>query len=240
VDVTSFACSRNENRAAIPIGTPIANVQAYVLDSHLELSPVGVVGELYIGGVGVGRGYHRRPELTAERFIPDPFSSQPGARMYKTGDLVRYLPDRSIEFLGRNDHPVKVRGFRIELGEIEAALARHPSVSQAVVIARRTSGRIRRPDNYRVELQQKEAEVSEFRGFLKAQAAREADATDAGDSASVRLAAYVVCAEAPQPAIQELRQFLTESLPAYMVPADFVFLPSLPLSLNGKLDRPAL
>lgn len=239
VDVTSFACSRNENRASIPIGTPIANVQTYVLDSHLELSPVGVVGELYIGGVGVGRGYHRRPGLTAERFVPDPFSSGPGATMYKTGDLVRYLPDRNIEFLGRNDHQVKVRGFRIELGEIESALARHPSVSQAVVVARRTSGRARRPDNYRVALQHKEAGVSEFRGFLKTQAASDANVSGAEDS-NVRLAAYIVCANALQPAVKELRQFLKESLPVYMVPADFVFLPSLPLSPNGKLDRQAL
>jgi amino acid adenylation domain-containing protein len=237
VDVTSFACSRHERRPSIPIGTHIANVQTYVLDLHFELSPIGVVGELYIGGVGVGRGYHRRPGLTAERFLPDPFSSEPGARMYKTGDLVRYLPDENIEFLGRNDHQVKIRGFRIELGEIEAALARHPSVSQAVVVARQISVSARRPANYRVSLERREVVASEFRGFLKAEAAEEMDQRD---SSSVRVAAYLVCAEHPVPSVHELRRFLKDSLPDYMIPADFVFLPSLPLSPNGKLDRQAL
>jgi amino acid adenylation domain-containing protein len=236
VDVTSFACARDENRPSIPIGTPIANIQTYVLDPHLELSPVGVVGELYIGGMGVGRGYHRRPELTGEKFLPDPFSSQPGARMYKTGDLVRYLSDRNIEFLGRNDHQVKVRGFRIELGEIEAALARHPLVSQAIVVARQVSLPARRPANYRVSRERQEP-VSEFRGFLKPEAEMQ---RDRGGSSGVRLAAYIASAEGTIPGVPELRRFLRETLPDYMVPADFVFLSALPLSPNGKLDRQAL
>ena len=123
---------------AVPIGPPIANTQFYVLDARLQPVPIGVVGELYIGGYGVARGYLRQPELTAERFIPNPFSDEPGSRLYKTGDLVRLLADKmaNIEFLGRRDHQVKIRGYRVELGEVEAALVRHPSVAQAAVIAR--------------------------------------------------------------------------------------------------------
>ena len=119
-----------------PIGGPIANFQLYVLDSHLLPVPIGVPGELFIAGVGLARGYLHRPELTAERFLPNPFATEPGARMYRTGDLVRWLPDGTIEFLGRIDHQVKVRGFRIELGEIEAVLRSHPQVDDAVVLAR--------------------------------------------------------------------------------------------------------
>jgi len=120
----------------VTIGRPIANAQIYILNSSLHPVPIGVPGELHIGGVGVARGYLNRPELTAEKFIPDPFSAVPGARIYKTGDLARYRTDGNIEFLGRADHQVKIRGFRIELGEIEAALAQHPAVREAVVLAR--------------------------------------------------------------------------------------------------------
>ncbi len=121
---------------AIVIGSPIANTQIHILDRHLQPTPIGVPGELHIGGIGLARGYHNRLELTAEKFIPDPFRSEPGARLYKTGDLARYLPNGAIEYLGRMDHQVKIRGFRIELGEIKSALAGLPGVREAVVVAR--------------------------------------------------------------------------------------------------------
>jgi amino acid adenylation domain-containing protein len=121
---------------SIPIGKPISNTTTYLLDEHGQPVPGGVVGELYIGGDGVARGYLNRPEMTAEKFIPDPFSAVPGARLYKTGDLVRYRPDDNIEFVGREDHQIKLRGFRIELGEIEAALGGHPAVRQALAMVR--------------------------------------------------------------------------------------------------------
>jgi thioesterase domain-containing protein/acyl carrier protein len=120
---------------SIPIGRPISNTRIYLLDRYGQPVPLGTVGELYIGGAGVARGYLNRPELTAERFVRDPFAFEPDARMYKTGDLARYLPDGNLEFLGRNDHQVKIRGFRIELGEIETCLAQHTQVRDAVVLA---------------------------------------------------------------------------------------------------------
>ncbi|WP_257236847.1 phosphopantetheine-binding protein [Nostoc sp. 'Peltigera malacea cyanobiont' DB3992] len=118
------------------IGRPLANTQVYILDSHLQPVPIGVVGELYIGGAGLARDYLHRPDLTSEKFIFNPFSNQLDARLYKTGDLARYLSDGNIEFLGRRDHQVKIRGFRIELLEIEAVLAQHPMVQETIVLVR--------------------------------------------------------------------------------------------------------
>ncbi|WP_284343949.1 AMP-binding enzyme, partial [Dyella mobilis] len=122
--------------AVSPIGERIPDLRLYLLDAQGQPVPLGTVGELYVGGAGVARGYLNRPELTAERFLPDPFSPHPDARMYRSGDLARYLPDGNLVFLGRNDHQVKIRGFRIELGEIEARLAEYDAIRDAVVIAR--------------------------------------------------------------------------------------------------------
>lgn len=133
IDVTSFKCKLGGN--SVPIGRPIANTQIYLLDALMQPVPIGTTGEIYIGGVGVARGYLNQPELTARKFIQDPFSDSPGARLYRTGDLGRYRPDGNLEYIGRIDNQVKLRGFRIELGEIEAALAQHSTVMQAVVIA---------------------------------------------------------------------------------------------------------
>ncbi|HKG96495.1 MAG TPA: amino acid adenylation domain-containing protein, partial [Pyrinomonadaceae bacterium] len=127
----------------VPIGHPIANTQIYILDKHRKLCPTGVAGELYIGGAGVAAGYLNDPEQTAARFVPDLFSTNPGARLYRTGDLARYLPDGNVEFLGRGDLQVKVRGYRIELGEIESALIEHPLIRQAIAVLRHDGGRER-------------------------------------------------------------------------------------------------
>ena len=180
------------------IGRPIANTQIYILDRHLQPVPIGVPGELHIGGAGLARGYLNRSELTAEKFILNPFSDEPGNRLYKTGDLVCYLPDGNIEYLGRIDNQVKIRGFRIELGEIEAVLAQDPAVRETVVIAREDH---------------------------------------LGDK---RLVAYVIPHSDRVPAASELRSFLKEKLPDYMVPSAFVTLDAIPLTPNGKVDRRAL
>ncbi|HRQ25328.1 MAG TPA: amino acid adenylation domain-containing protein, partial [Anaerolineales bacterium] len=141
VDVSHWTCHPGESRHSIPLGRPVANTRLYVLDEHLQPTPIGIPGELHIAGIQVGRGYLNRPELTAEKYVKDPFH---GGRMYKTGDLCRIMPDGNIEFLGRLDFQVKIRGFRIELGEIESVLAKHLLVRQAVVAARKeTNGQHR-------------------------------------------------------------------------------------------------
>jgi amino acid adenylation domain-containing protein len=180
----------------VPIGKPFANSQLYILDANLQLVPIGVIGELYIGGKGLARGYHRRPDLTAQKFIPHIFSQQSSTRLYKTGDLVRYLPDGNIEFFGRIDNQVKIRGFRIELGEIEAVLTQHPAVNETVVVVREDI-----PGNK-------------------------------------RLVAYIV-AHGFLPTA-DIRNFLKDKLPDYMIPSAFVQLDILPLTHNGKINRQAL
>jgi len=134
VDVTSWECRREDKSNIVPIGRPVANTQIYILDRFMCPVPVGIPGELHIGGVQVARGYLNRPVLTTERFVSDPFSDDPHARLYKTGDLARYRPDGNIEYLGRLDHQVKLQGFRIELGEIESLLSRHPAIRSTVVV----------------------------------------------------------------------------------------------------------
>ncbi|MCA0456388.1 MAG: amino acid adenylation domain-containing protein [Chloroflexi bacterium] len=151
----------------VPIGKPIANTSMYILDAHMQPVPVGIAGELFIGGAGVVRGYWNRPELTAERFILDPFSIQSGARMYKTGDLARYLPDGNIEFLGRNDFQVKIRGHRIELGEIETLLDHHLAVQKAVVIAREDVPGDKQLVAYLILNNGQQAEAADFRNHLR-------------------------------------------------------------------------
>ncbi|MBZ0165158.1 MAG: amino acid adenylation domain-containing protein, partial [Candidatus Omnitrophica bacterium] len=140
IDVTYWACQPDDHRHTVPIGRPVANTQIYILDKDLHPVPVGVPGELHIGGIQLARGYHRREDLTQEKFIPDPFGREEHARLYKTGDLACFMPDGNVEYLGRMDHQVKIRGFRIELGEIETALLRYPGVKECVVIARKDAG----------------------------------------------------------------------------------------------------
>src|SRR6185369_2180717 len=150
-----------------PLGRPISNMQIYLLDQHLRPVPIGITGEIHAGGIGLARGYLNQPGLTAERFVPDPFSRIPGARLYQTGDLARFLGDGEIEFVGRMDQQVKVRGFRIELGEIETVLGRHPGVREAVVVARADASVGKRLIAYVAAREESPPKASEMRDYLK-------------------------------------------------------------------------
>jgi acyl carrier protein len=165
-DLDTFTGTQDGLRE-IPIGRPIMGTRAYVLDARLEPVPAGVPGELCLGGAGVARGYLGRPDLTADRFRPDPFTEAAGARLYRTGDLVRWLPSGHLEFLGRTDRQVKVRGFRVELGEIEAALAEHPAVREVAVLTREDQGGERRLVAYVAPYPDREVAAPELRAFLK-------------------------------------------------------------------------
>ena len=167
VDVTYWACPRHMEGEVVPIGKPIANMEVYILDEHLNPVPEGVMGEIYLGGVGLGRGYFGRVELTGERFIPNPFGKELGERMYRTGDLGRYLSDGNIEFIGRKDHQVKVRGYRIELGEVESVLGQHPAVQQSIVIAREDESGNKQMVGYVTLKEGRSVMINELREYLK-------------------------------------------------------------------------
>ena len=204
------------------LGHPIANTQFYVLDKNLQPLPIGVSGELHIGGDGVARGYFHKPELTAEKFIADPFSSEAASKLYRTGDLVRRLVDGSIEFLGRIDHQVKVRGYRIELGEIETALSEHPAVVTNVVAAREETPGTKRLVAYVVPTVGSNGhaeELGDVNSYWEKQWNTKLSTQNLG---------------------ADLRKYLAAKLPDYMVPAAFVMMDELPLTLNGKVDRKAL
>lgn len=198
ITVAATCAPRVSGESKPTIGRVLPYKRLYVIDANVQLVPSGTPGELCIGGLGVARGYLHLPALTAERFIPDPFSSEPGARLYRTGDLVRLLPNGEIDFLGRLDHQVKLRGYRIELGEIETMLLQHEAVRECLVTVHDESS---------------------------------------GDK---RLVAYLTIRHEPCPSASELRHFLRERLPDYMLPAVFVHLEAFPLNSNGKVDRAAL
>ncbi|MEG4026392.1 amino acid adenylation domain-containing protein [Microcoleus sp. S13C4] len=290
-----------EGMDVLPIGRPIDNAQIYILDRHKQPVPIGVSGELHIAGVGLAKGYLNRPELTQEKFIPNPFSNEPGSRLYKTGDLARYLPDGNIEFLGRIDNQVKIRGFRIELGEIEAVLAKHPNVRSVTVIDREDTPGNKRlvaylvsnliPERvpYHTECQLElngnaitihTQDISTGGVGLVGMPAIERGKSVRvhmqlpGESESRWLSGTVVWSRPPQAGIRfhltpseqaqieqsvdyqldtqdlwktlqrtvtrNLRDYLKQKLPDYMIPSAFVLMKALPLTPNGKIDRRAL
>ncbi len=220
VHVTAFPLSRataataNGVGSTSVIGNPLPDMQIYLLDTRMQPVPPGVRGEMYIGGAGLARGYIGHPGLTAERFVPHPFSATPGARLYRTGDLARLLPDGTFAYQGRIDQQVKIHGFRIEPGEIEAALLEHPHVRAAAVVVRETNA--------------EEDQAAPTRDL-----AREMERTRA-------LVAYIVPEAGGSPTSEILSAYLHERLPEYMVPAVYMLIDALPVTFNGKLDQRAL
>ena len=192
------ASSPNTEIPMIPIGRPISNTKTYVLDEYLSPPPIGIPGELFIAGDGLARGYVQKPDLTAQRFLPELFSLQGGTRQYRSGDRVRYRSDGNLEFIGRLDRQVKLRGYRIELGEIESTIHRHPAIQEVVVLCREDMPREK------------------------------------------QLVAYMVAAKGASPDDFLIRTYLSKHLPQYMLPSQLLFLESLPLTSNGKVDMQAL
>jgi non-ribosomal peptide synthetase component F/acyl carrier protein len=209
---STFALVKPEE-AVVSIGHPIANTQVYILDPDLKPVPIGVRGELYISGAGLARGYLNQPQLTSQKFISNPFSRDSNSRLYQTGDLARYLPNGEIEYLGRLDHQVKIRGFRIELGEIETVLSQHPQVRSSVAISR-------------VD----DANRQRLVAYIVPQLAADKENLEVTFTPSLPLSLSP----------SQLRSYLKQRLPEYMVPSALVMLDSLPLTANGKIDRRAL
>ncbi|MDP9128992.1 MAG: amino acid adenylation domain-containing protein, partial [Candidatus Binatota bacterium] len=209
-DASYYEYDGGASGKTMAIGRPISNTSVYLLDAQRQPVPVGVIGELYVGGDGLARGYWRRPGLTAKKFVANPFSADPGSRLFRTGDLARYRADGNLEYLGRADNQIKIAGQRVELGEIEAALRSHPEIQECVVVAR--------PD----DASECEIPNSKFQN----------------PKSSSLLVGYFVSSEPPSD--RELREYLREKLPAYMVPTGFVRLAKIPLLPNGKIDRGAL
>ncbi len=249
--VTAADLAAADSSGAVTIGRPLGNTQFYILDTNRQLVPVGVPGELYIGGAGLARGYRNLPALTDEKFVSNPFAGDAGnSRLYRTGDLARWRPDGTVEYLGRTDQQVKIRGFRIELGEIESALALHPQIRQAVVVAQSDSSGGKRLVAFLLGDQPTPAPLTEVDFLPPPNLPQNGGGTEAlptpdrlppqagegwGGVTKNRLP------KAPAPlTTEELRAFLRPKLPDYMIPAAFVTLDSLPLTPNGKVDRRAL
>src|SRR5580700_662990 len=226
IDVTSWVCQREEEAQGVPIGRPIANTQIYILDEEMQPVPVGVSGEAYIGGAGVARGYVKRPELKAEKFVPNPFGREGGERLYRTGDQGKWRGDGNIEVIGRIDDQVKIRGYRIELGEIETILRQHPAVQDSAVAVcgerehvRLTAYIVPRPDHFKIV---RKSTIDDARALSVDHARESRDVCEV------------------EGLIPDVRAFLSCKLPEYMKPTSFVILDRLPLTSSGIINRLSL